>query len=73
MAFVDGTPGIYWPVNWALQCIAIVAAAHLFMRNCELRALKLTIFGGFFLFMFFSLGVLYLAPINRSPFIYFQF
>jgi alginate O-acetyltransferase complex protein AlgI len=74
MLWIGDTGGTIWYQSSLLIAFPIVLLMHfLGAKYGATFRLRLSTFGGLFLLFFTLLGLLFLAPDNSSPFIYFQF
>ena len=74
MFLLTDSAGIQWFQTSTLVALPLVIACHyLGSRYQGGFRLRLTTFSGLFVFFFVLLALLFLAPTQASPFIYFQF
>ncbi len=72
--FSFGSPGVFWFYPLWGVCLALVIAAHFAgMKLSDYPQVDVRSFRGLFIIFFVLLGILFLMPVNSSPFIYFQF
>lgn len=65
--------GIHWEATSFLLVLPVIMISHFIRLKYNNIYLSLSTFKGMFLIFFVLLGLLFLMPLNTSPFIYFQF
>lgn len=72
--FLFDNQGISWYYPLLAVCMTIVVASHIVGRKMEdYPQVDIRNFRGIFIIVFVLMGILFLMPVNSSPFIYFQF
>ncbi|WP_147515381.1 MBOAT family O-acyltransferase [Massilibacterium senegalense] len=74
MFFMNGVEGINWYATSLFIIIPVIVIAHFIGKKLgDYAYFKLNTFKGLFVLFFVLFGLLFLTPVNSSPFIYFQF